>query len=255
MGFREALSASETRLTESERRIGTVLLNDSRGAPLFTAAQLAERAEVHESTVVRFAQKLGYAGYIALRLDLASESNGSPRRKPQPSGEEASLERVVRAQTDVLERLEDNISQDDVDAAMAAVLDGGHLFVIGDGLVGPLAEFFARKVAILGIPVTVLRQTGVELDLQLGTIRGRDVVVAFLLASEFDDLTERYAAIRAQGATLTLVTEQPILTRHPEADYVLAVPRSELNHGVFVALAAVAYALDYSLMLQLRRRG
>nr|WP_241428967.1 MurR/RpiR family transcriptional regulator [Agrococcus sp. ARC_14] len=249
------MQASQTRLTDAERRIGTVLLNDSQSAPLLTAAQLAKQADVHESTVVRFAQKLGYAGYIALRLDLASDTSNGPRRRPQPSGEEASLARVVRAQTEVLERLEENVPQAEVDGAMAAVLAGGHHYVLGDGLVGPVAEFFGRKVAILGLPVSVVRQSGVELVVQLAMVRPGDVVTAFTLSTEYAANRAVFDSIRERGATLILITDQPIHTHKPEADFLLAVPRSDLNHGVFVALSAVAYALDYSLMLQLKQRG
>lgn len=255
MGFRETLRDSDVKLTDSERRIGAILLGDRHGAPLFTASQLAQQAEVHESTVVRFAQKLGYSGYIALRLDLASDSLGRPRSKPQPTGEQASLAHVIRAQIEVLERLEDNVPQAAIDEAMTALISAKHVFVVGDGLVGPLAEFFARKVSILGIPTTVVRQTGTEMELQLATARGGDILVVFVLTSEYESVATLHEVLAARGVTIILVTDQPVLTYQPKADYVLAVPRSELNHGVFVVLAAVAYAMDYSLMLQLRDRS
>ena len=251
MGFRETLRDSAVKLTDSERRIGTILLGDRHGAPLLTAAQLAQQAGVHESTVVRFAQKLGYPGYIALRVDLASDSLGRRRQKPPPTGEEASLAHVIRAQIEVLERVEDNVPQATIDDAMEALVSGEHVFVVGDGLVGPLAEFFARKVAILGIPTTVVRQAGTELELQLSTAREGDTLVVFILSSDYEAVAPLHEALRNRGVRIILVTDQPILTYQPRADFVLAVPRSELNHGVFVVLAAVAYAMDYSLMLQL----
>ena len=46
-----------------------------------TAADVAEKASTHESTVVRLAQKLGYRGYPDLRNDLRRDE-GSRRAAP-----------------------------------------------------------------------------------------------------------------------------------------------------------------------------
>ena len=256
MGFREALQEAPSTLTDAERRIGAILLGDRHGAPLYTASQLAQRADVHESTVVRFAQKLGYSGYLSMRLDLAADSLGhSHISRPQPEGDEASLARVIRGQVEVLQKLEDNISQETIDDSMAALLSAERVFVVASGLVGPLADFLSRKMALLGIPSIVVHETGTELAHQLANVGPKDIAVFFTLSSEYDVIRAIEQGLVDQGSTVVLVTDQPILTYQPTAQYVLAVPRSDLKHGVFVVLATVAYALDYALMQQLARRG
>ncbi|KUM36370.1 MurR/RpiR family transcriptional regulator [Arthrobacter sp. EpRS71] len=252
MGFREALSNAPGNLTSSELRISEVLLGDRRGAPLFTAAQLAERANVHESTVVRFAQKLGYAGYLALRLELASDSLGPTLKiEKQPGSEESSLNRVLRGQIEVLEKVSEHVPQSTIDGAMKALLGADRVFLAANGLAGPLADFFARKIALLGIPSTVIHQTGTELGHQLATVGTRDIVLFFLLSTEYESISAFEGVLLEQGTTVVFVTDQPILALQPKAQYVLAVPRSELKHGVFVVLATICYAMDYSLMQQL----
>lgn len=252
MGFREALQSAPVPLTDADRRIGAILLNDRHQAALYTAAQLATQAQVHESTVVRFAQKLGYSGYLAMRLELASESMGRVRdRGKQPGNDEASLARVVRGQIEVLEKLEDSISQTMLDDAMAAMLSADRVYVVASGLAGPLADFFARKITLLGIPSIVAHQTGGELEHVLAPATGSDLVVFFLLSSEYEAVQPFEHRLLDLGATVILVTDQPILTFQPRTPFVLAVPRSELKHGVFVAMATVAYALDYSLIRQM----
>ncbi|WP_165976865.1 MurR/RpiR family transcriptional regulator [Arthrobacter nitrophenolicus] len=257
MGFREALSKAPGNLTSAERRISEVLLGDRRGAPLYTAAQLAEVANVHESTVVRFAQKLGYAGYLALRLELASDSMGPAnlRIKTQPGSDESSLYRVLRGQIEVLEKVIDHVPQTSIDGAMKALLDADRVFLAANGLAGPLADFFARKIALLGIPSTVIHQTGAELGHQLATVRPQDIVVFFLLSTEYESIKPFESVLIDQGTTVVFVTDQPILALQPQAQFVLAVPRSELKHGVFVVLATIGYAMDYSLMQQLAARA
>src|SRR4051812_29289424 len=73
MGFRAVLQHSDAELTVSEHRIASILLGDPHDCMLLSAAQLAERATIHESTVIRFAQKLGYVGYPELRADVVAD--------------------------------------------------------------------------------------------------------------------------------------------------------------------------------------
>ena len=255
MGFKEALQNAPGNLTDADRRIGAILLDDLQSAPFHTASQLASKANVHDSTVVRFAQKLGYRGYLAMRLDLASDSlnnsNLTAQRQPDPL-KEASLERVVRGQIEVLEKVVANVDQKTIDDAMRAVSETERVYIAANGLLGPIADFFSRKIALLGIPSIVVHDTGTELAHRLAMVRPSDVVIFYFLSTDYDSFRVLEEELVAQGTTVVLVTDEPTLTFQPKAQHVLAVPRSELKHGVFVVLATMCYAMDYSLMLQIR---
>jgi len=58
------------KFSESQKLIATYLLKHSDKATFFTAANLGKVVGVSESTVVRFADFLGYEGYPALQKDL-----------------------------------------------------------------------------------------------------------------------------------------------------------------------------------------
>ena len=58
------------KLSEGQKLIATYLLKYSDKAAFFTAANLGRVVGVSESTVVRFADFLGYEGYPALQKDL-----------------------------------------------------------------------------------------------------------------------------------------------------------------------------------------
>lgn len=251
MGFKDALKHAPHELTAAEKRISEILLEDPHGAPLLTAAQLAERANAHESTVVRFAQKLGYSGYLAMRLDLASDSIGSTARTTkQPGGDEASLERVIRGQIDVLERLNEHVSQEIIDESMKELMQAQNIYIIASGLLGPLADFLSRKIALIGYPSIVLNQSGTELGVRIANIKPHDFVIVFVLASEYEIIQPIEEELVELGIKVLLITDQPTLTYQPKSPFVISVPRSELKHGVFVVLAAISYALDYSLIHQ-----
>src|SRR5512142_726547 len=56
--------------TKSEKQIANYLLNNQEGLAFLAAAELAERLDLSEATIVRFARTLGYDSYPALRAAL-----------------------------------------------------------------------------------------------------------------------------------------------------------------------------------------
>ena len=73
LSFKETVESYHGRLTGSDRAILSILMNEPRAAVFLSVAQMADKAEVNKSTVVRFAHKLGFEGYPELRAQIRSE--------------------------------------------------------------------------------------------------------------------------------------------------------------------------------------
>lgn len=59
-------------LTPSEHRVARLALDEPTASAARTVTELASAADTSQATVVRFAQRLGFPGYPALRLALAA---------------------------------------------------------------------------------------------------------------------------------------------------------------------------------------
>ena len=70
MSILERIKSHSDKLTDADRRLVTTLLENRAEAAYLNGIQLAERAQVHEATATRLAQKLGYKGYPELRNEL-----------------------------------------------------------------------------------------------------------------------------------------------------------------------------------------
>src|SRR5690242_1719672 len=68
--FREQIRKHYDHLSRSYRRVADFILSDYRTAAFMTAAALADAVDVDTTTVVRFAQRLGYPGYPELIEDI-----------------------------------------------------------------------------------------------------------------------------------------------------------------------------------------
>src|SRR5918911_5276617 len=70
---RGLMQSSDSTLSPAERRVARALLAEYPVAGLESAGRLAERAGVSGATVVRFATRLGFAGYPDLQESLRRE--------------------------------------------------------------------------------------------------------------------------------------------------------------------------------------
>ena len=63
--------SAEKHFTANERKIADLLLKNPIDFLDTTTAQIGEKTQTSSAAVVRFAKKLGYTGFPALRLDIA----------------------------------------------------------------------------------------------------------------------------------------------------------------------------------------
>jgi DNA-binding MurR/RpiR family transcriptional regulator len=71
--FREQIRKHYDHLSRSYRRVADFILGEYRTAAFMTAAALADAVEVDTTTVVRFAQRLGYPGFPELIEDIQTQ--------------------------------------------------------------------------------------------------------------------------------------------------------------------------------------
>ena len=66
----ELILARKDKLSKGHKKIAEYILENSEDATFMTAAELGAKLEISESTVVRFADKLGLKGYPELQDKL-----------------------------------------------------------------------------------------------------------------------------------------------------------------------------------------
>lgn len=250
VSFHQALEDSTRDLTASERRIGTILLADPRSAPFMRIAELAKKAGVHDSTVVRFAQKLGYAGYIEMREALVADSLNNHDRTiaMREEGEKYSLAMVISSQVQVLQSLPEKISQERIDTVVQHLLAAPRVHLLGNGLVLPLVEFMRAKLTSSGLYVDTITQSGHERSRRLAQIRPQDALVVFAFSEEYASIAGHVQLVAKQGSAVMLLTDEATLMNAGLPETVLAIPRDQARHGVIVSMTALCYAIHYDLL-------
>jgi len=199
-------------LQPSERRVVELILDDTEGVVEITAQELADRAGVARSTVVRSCQSLGYRGYPQLRVALTRELARSAVRAAATAGDGAhgpsALGRIrsdLDALAAALPRIASVLAEAEVEDAVARVVAARRLVIVASGLSSPLALDLSMRLTAVGRPAEFVADP-VGQQIAVSRLSPDDVVVV-ISGSGANELSLRGArSARTAGAAVVAVT-------------------------------------------------
>jgi DNA-binding MurR/RpiR family transcriptional regulator len=183
--FRQRLEDHLPSLTKSQQRIASYLLVSYDEATFLSAADLAERLNVSEATVVRFAKAVGYDGFPQMRRHLQElfRARFTPAARLQHKLSELAgsqghvLTKVIDMEVQYLTEAAHNIDLTDFDCAVDILLSGQRIFVFSSGPSAILADLAELRLRRLGILTIAMTESGRHLLEKLQLLQPEDVVL------------------------------------------------------------------------------
>lgn len=146
------LNATTGKLTYSEEKLAKYIDAHRSEINDVTSHELADRVGVSQSSVVRFSQKLGYASYKKMILDL---EEGNDQVHPQSiSIDEGTAESCAAIYEQYKSILESTITINDasaIDRAVQMIHTSERVIVFGYSFNNLFAQYFTRKLTYIGI--------------------------------------------------------------------------------------------------------
>lgn len=222
---------------------------------LSTVAELATAAGVQPSTLVRFAQSLGYSGFSALqavfrtrlrdrwpdyreRLDLVQRENGTEPAR--------ILDRCIDTAARSLANLASSVVAGDFDIAAKALASANHVYIVGQRRAFPIAGYFAYTLGKLEFPTILIDNLGTMGDVQAGRMTVGDVLIAISFSPYTATTVEIAARAVERGTTLIAITDSVFSPISAGASARLEV--IEADFGAFRSLSAtIALAMALSI--------
>jgi DNA-binding MurR/RpiR family transcriptional regulator len=179
--FNQIISDKYVHLTKGEKQIANYLLKNQDESAFLSVGDLAERLELSEATLVRFARKLGFDSYPAMREALQENFrlrvNHSTRlRNRLDNLREAGdiFEKVTVAEIDYLTEALQTVDRDALHHAVTRMLASDRVYVFGTGPSISLVHLLNLRLTRSGKQVIPL------------TIAGRETLEPLLLMTERD---------------------------------------------------------------------
>ncbi len=156
------------KMSKSHKAIAGYILDNYDQAVFMTAAKLGEAVGISESTVVRFASAMGYAGYPEFQKKLEecvrNKLNGVQRigAKYGKSSQSEIINSVLNAD---IEKIEDTIQNLDVasfETAVNTLLEADTVYIMGLRSNEPLAAFLHFYLNMIREKVVLLNTTSIS---------------------------------------------------------------------------------------------
>ncbi|ENN85229.1 hypothetical protein RHSP_54996 [Rhizobium freirei PRF 81] len=213
MSILKKISAQLETMAPADRQIGQFIVENPDQMLRLSSAALASETGRSQSSVVKFSQKLGYAGYQELKLAV---SEAKAQEWPAPAGMIHGTIEVGDGYLTILQKLlgsklqamQQTISvnnEGDIDKALEALHDARRIHLAGVGASSLVARDFSYKLMKLGR--NVLHDSDSHVQMANASTLGPDDLLFALSYSGASIETLRIAELASQRkATVIAVT-------------------------------------------------
>ncbi len=252
--LRSELQSRMSSLAPGQQRIARLLLKDPEGTALRSITETARLADVHQSSLVRFASTLGLQGYpalVQLCRDQLTEQVHLVRRfetAQQHGPAQELLGAVVEHDQQNLARTFSRIEQETWDRIIAVLAEAQHVHVMGLRKCLSVAQLLSYLLRMVRPGVRLVAPVAGELVDELRDLQPGDVFVGISIRRYTGDTVRAMELARQRGLHTIALTDDAASPLATAADTALFVETAGVtllrSLSAFVSLAqAVATAV------------
>lgn len=230
----QQMTARMSDFSKGQRLIAQYILDHYDRAAYMTASRLGELARVSESTVVRFANELGFEGYPEMQRalqELAKTSLTAAQRMAVADStydKKRVLERVLQADADKLRYTLDAIDREAFYAAVEKIVSARNIYILGVRSAAALADFLTFNFRMMFDNVRAVEgTTGTEIFEQLLGIGKEDVLIAISFPRYSKRTVRAVEFAHRAGANVVALTDSATSPLAADCDQLLTA-RSDM---------------------------
>lgn len=229
-----------------------------------TAASIAASAGVQPSTLIRFAQHLGYDGFSSLqtvfrvrlreRFSSYDDRLNALRGDDQGSHNRQILEGFAKASAQSLDAMLHNLSDADFERAIGRLAEAETIYVLARRRSYPVASYFAYAFGKLGIRYQLVDSAaGLDPEM-LGFATSRDAAIIVSFSPYTPATLDLARALTAKSVPVVAITDSAFSPLAQIADQWFEI--AEADFSGFRSLAAtMTLAMSLSVAIADKRRS
>lgn len=246
------------RLSKGQKLIAQYIINNYDKVAFMTASKLGETVGVSESTVVRFANALGYAGYPKLQeglQELIKNKLTTVQRVEMANEDYADdstiLSKVLKSDIDNIKSTSEELDQKAFEEASKRILKSRKIYILGMRSSFTVAQYLAFYLNVILDNVQLIRIDMGDPYQQIVRMNEEDILIVFSFPrySKQSHQVAKYA--KSKGAYIVSITDSSFAPVAPLSDNIL-LAKSNMASFVdsLVAAMSVANALIISVAMK-----
>jgi DNA-binding MurR/RpiR family transcriptional regulator len=261
--LKELLLARRDELPRRLVQVADFALENPDDIAFGTVASVAADAKVQPSTLIRFAQTIGYAGFSDLqdvfRSQLKSRWPDYRERLTRLDANEKAesagsiLNGFAESAIASIERVRNTISAADIDRAAGLLAKADIIYLLGLRRAFPVTAYLAYALGKLGLRAVLADQVGGLAPEQLGRATRRDALVAVSFTPYTPMTVELSRQVAQSKVPVIAITDSPFSPLAPNASVQLEIV--EADHAGFRSLSAtLCLAMTLAVATGARRK-
>lgn len=236
-GLKAAIASRYASLSRQLQQIARFALENPNVVALETVTTIANRAEVQPSSMVRFAQTMGYDGFSTMQAIFRSrlmEGAVSYRDRIKTINEEHAdgsggtlLEDFTNEGIESLEILGNSVAMDSVKAAAKLIADCDEVFLLAQNRAFPVAFYLGYALGRLEKRYRLLDGVGGLLHQQAAQAKSSDAILAISFEPYSQQVIDIAAHKKEDGVPVIAITDSPLSPLALSGDVVFDVPSQE----------------------------
>ncbi|MHB1391796.1 MAG: MurR/RpiR family transcriptional regulator [Clostridia bacterium] len=244
------IQTSFHKLSKGQKIIAHYIMNNYDKAAFMTAAKLGEKVGVSESTVVRFANAIGYIGYPQLQKQLQEmvKTKLTTVQRIEMSSDYTNkdniLKNILKSDMENIRTTMEEIDNTSFEKAVESISEAKSIYIIGLRSSTALAEFLGFYLNLIRDNVHVVTYTIGDIFEQLFRIDENDLVIAIGFPRYSARTVKALEYVKLRKAKTIAVTDSMLSPLCSTADHTL-IAKSNMESFVdsIVAPMSVLNAL------------
>lgn len=227
------IKSSYTDFSDKEKQIADYVMSNPQKIVHSTISQVAEDLGLAEATVFRFCKRIGFKGYQAMKIALASEvvnlMDDIHEKIKIGDSEKEVAEKVFKANIRTLEETLRIIDKDHFKEAVQAILKANRIEFYGNGGSGSVAEDAHHKFLRTGLNSYAYSDSHLQI-MSAALLNKKDVAVLISHSGSNKDMLEALEVAKNAGAFTIAIT---------------TLAKSPLSQGADITLFTVSDETEY----------
>ncbi len=230
--LKERIVSRMKEMTPSQRRIADLVLGATEDAVFLTARQLAQRVQVSEATVIRFARFLGFTGYqefyTAMTAYLMDRLSTIRRLAEYTTPQENDLfERAIQKDMDTLAQAQATLPSENLKKIGKLLAEAPAVYIAGYRSSHSLAWYLSFYLSWILPNVHILR-TDIPFEMLSNAPKGS--VVLGISFPRYSSWTVRTIAIAKElGLTVAALTSDGLSPLAANEQYTVSIPYQPIS--------------------------
>ena len=203
-------------LSKGQKKVAEFIINDYDKAAFMTAARLGEVVGISESTVVRFANTLGYIGYKDLQKslqELIKNKLTTVQRLSMVnsfSNDESVLRKVMEKDMDNIEKTINEMDYENFEKSIELILNSEKVYIIGMRSSNFLAGYLGFYLSFLLKNIKVVTSGPNDVFEQLLNANDKDLIIGISYPRYSKRTLEALDYCKEKGCKIISITDSLI---------------------------------------------